>query len=98
MTLRRLSIGSLQINQWCREYLHSQEAENNLLADKKGHRKGGGYLSVYIYTSDLLPESHITYFLNKNALNKIFQIGYFFSLIYEKNHDDNIHKSEALVR
>ncbi len=32
-TLCQLSIGSLKIDQYCREYKYSQVAENNLLAD-----------------------------------------------------------------
>ena len=47
--LCRLLIGSLKINQKYQEYKHSQVAENNVLADDKGHRKMGGGVVICIY-------------------------------------------------
>ena len=40
----------MKINQFGWEYLHSQVAENNLLADEKCHfKKGGGSYLYYRY-------------------------------------------------
>ena len=68
MTLCRLSIGSLKINQQGRQHQHSQEAEKNLLADEKGHWKGGGgrQLSVYTIYYRSVPLIHNQYFFVEN--------------------------------
>ena len=39
-----------KINQWCREYSHSQVAKNNLLADEKVYwKRGEVVICTYIY-------------------------------------------------
>ena len=51
MSLCRLSIGSLKINQSYRKYYCRQVAEKYLLADEKVHweRKGGSHFYIYLY-------------------------------------------------